>query len=409
MTGHGQILRKPVAEDGKSLRSRQSHERDDPFSERPSYNQRRLTTSFEHRLREEAMTPEQQTIPDLPKLPRSLTTMPLLGRNLSSHTTYDDFDFFSSSPEGQSTPRMRLEPRFEENGKKTLKIAPTEAPSMFDPDTTMGGQLSQCDEPQLPLRVQQSQDFQVDDRVDVGEEVINRLSLLEQQSGVDEQHFQAHIDQEIQSRSRLLEGQRADVHEPQVQLNEPQSQLDGQQHGFINRLATTTPDLTLQNASARSRRRSSKLGGVSTKKHPSPSKNDLESYEAVLATMLPDLIPLTPFELQNAAAEQSVSTPSPSARHPNDDDVAAPTNSNSNRNSRASSRLSRSEITRAIDSSANLSRYSTQRFSISSLTPLTSPHSRQNSRQSVMLAEDTNDSRMETDELQMDVSAYKLR
>lgn len=36
LTGHGNVRRKPLADDGKSLRSRKSNDHpDDPFSERP--------------------------------------------------------------------------------------------------------------------------------------------------------------------------------------------------------------------------------------------------------------------------------------------------------------------------------------------------------------------------------------
>jgi len=46
---------------------------------------------------------------------------------------YHDFDdLLSSSPVAQSTPRIRLEPSFDEFGKKTLKNVPADAHSLFD-------------------------------------------------------------------------------------------------------------------------------------------------------------------------------------------------------------------------------------------------------------------------------------
>jgi hypothetical protein len=49
-----------------------------------------------------------------------------------------DFDaLFSSSPVAQSTPRIRLEPTFEENGDKKLRNVPAESRSLFDPDSSM--------------------------------------------------------------------------------------------------------------------------------------------------------------------------------------------------------------------------------------------------------------------------------
>ncbi len=54
-----------------------------------------------------------------------------------------DFDaLFSSSPVAQSTPRIRLEPTFEENGDKKLRNVPADSRSLFDPDSSMREPLS---------------------------------------------------------------------------------------------------------------------------------------------------------------------------------------------------------------------------------------------------------------------------
>jgi hypothetical protein len=46
---------------------------------------------------------------------------------------YHNFDdLLSSSPVAQSTPRIRLEPSFDECGKKTLKNVPADSHSLFD-------------------------------------------------------------------------------------------------------------------------------------------------------------------------------------------------------------------------------------------------------------------------------------
>ncbi|CAG8982369.1 hypothetical protein HYALB_00007491 [Hymenoscyphus albidus] len=337
ITGHGTIERKPVADDGKSLRSRQSHDRDDPFSENPSHGQRRLVTSFENRLKSDvAMSGGQsnETIPDVPKIPRSMTTLSLLRGTQSLHAASEsDFDtLLSSSPEGQSTPRMRLEPRFGEDGKKTLKIAPNEAPSVFDPDMTMGGH---CDEPHPELRFQRSQNFEPESRTDFVE-VMNRLGLLEGAS-------------------------------------EPRAQANG----------LGVPDITLQSPTARPSRRSS-VRVVRCKKHPSPNKNELELLESSLSIIL-----LQQRQQRSANVDQSPTRPT---RHLIDEVVSVGTNS------RAPDTLSRSEISRAMDSTTNLARLSHQRFS--SLSGFSNDHSRRSSTLS--------DSRMDMDELQSESSAYKV-
>ncbi|CAG8957463.1 hypothetical protein HYFRA_00011444 [Hymenoscyphus fraxineus] len=338
ITGHGTIERKPVADDGKSLRSRQSHDRDDPFSESPPRGQRRLVTSFENRLKPDVpMSGGQsnETIPEVPKIPRSMTTMSLLRGTQSLHAASEsDFDtLVSSSPEGQSTPRMRLEPQFGEDGKKTLKIAPTEARSMFDSDMTMGGH---CDEPRPELQFQRSQSFEPESRTDFVE-VMNKLGLLESAS-------------------------------------KPCAQANG----------SGNPEFTLQSPTACPSRQSSEID-VRCKKHPSPNKTQLENLESDFAAFYF----LQQRQQRSANVDQS---PTRSTRHLIDEVVSVGTNS------RAPDTLSRSEISRAMDSTTNLARLTHQRFS--SLSGFSNHHSRRSSTLS--------DSRMDMDELQSESSAYKV-
>jgi hypothetical protein len=59
-----------------------------------------------------------------------------------------DFDaLFSSSPLAQSTPRIRLEPTFEEDGSSHLRNVPADTRSLFDPESS----LYQADEMDIDL------------------------------------------------------------------------------------------------------------------------------------------------------------------------------------------------------------------------------------------------------------------
>jgi hypothetical protein len=159
LTGHGKVLRKQVAEDGKSLRSRKSFS-EDPFSSRPgSSGITRTPTSFENRLNEEmSIDQETELIPDLPnqnygdELPQ-----PRSKKARKSYSATDPYldAFFSSSPVAQSTPRIRLEPTFEEDGKTTLKNVPADSRSVFDPDNSSVGHNSDMEIDSPPVvRVQ---------------------------------------------------------------------------------------------------------------------------------------------------------------------------------------------------------------------------------------------------------------
>ncbi|KAJ4316645.1 hypothetical protein N0V84_007765 [Fusarium piperis] len=90
----GQVSRKPVADDGKSLRSGKSL--DDPFSEGRGW---RTPTSFESRLKK-GVDNDQSTIPPLPQSP------------FESEKEFDDNikdRILSATPVGSSTPRIRVE------------------------------------------------------------------------------------------------------------------------------------------------------------------------------------------------------------------------------------------------------------------------------------------------------------
>lgn len=132
ITGHGNISRKPIADEGRSLRSRKSF--DDPFSERPCSSQRRTPRPRD----DTSLEIVRETVSEVPALPRSYTELPTM-KTAHSTTGYEtDFDLLlSSSPDAQSTPRIRLEPSYEESGRKTLKQVPADTRSVFDPDNSL--------------------------------------------------------------------------------------------------------------------------------------------------------------------------------------------------------------------------------------------------------------------------------
>lgn len=144
LTGHGNVPRKPVADDGRSIRSRKSNSTD-PFSERPgSSGIIRPPTNLELSLNDNMfIDPNSEIIPDLPSsrpqssresLPRGKK---LKGSPLSNTYDTENFDaLLSSSPLAQSTPRIRLEPTLEQNGRRALKNVPADYRSLFDPDTS---------------------------------------------------------------------------------------------------------------------------------------------------------------------------------------------------------------------------------------------------------------------------------
>lgn len=130
LTGHGKVKRKPVADDGKSLRSRKSDE--DPFSEQPHpEGLTRVPTNFETRLRDDMSIDEsRESSQDLPTHNFTPRKYPM---NHHRASVFTDFDaILSSSPVAQSTPRIRLEPSYEMSGKKSLRNVAAETRSVFD-------------------------------------------------------------------------------------------------------------------------------------------------------------------------------------------------------------------------------------------------------------------------------------
>ena len=85
-----------------------------------------------------------ETVPQLPIRSHSLHDMTQVKKINQSPLGYEaDFEaLFSSSPLAQSTPRIRLEPAFEKDGKKTLINVPVDSRSLFDPDNSSVGQCS---------------------------------------------------------------------------------------------------------------------------------------------------------------------------------------------------------------------------------------------------------------------------
>lgn len=133
LTGHGNVPRKPLADDGKSLRSRKSV--DDPFSEQAHLKSASpVPASFEARLKDDMSIDESRE--NTPDLPNQAGTPERPAMNFRRSSGLTDFDtILSSSPVAQSTPRIRLEPSFGDSGKKILKNVPADSRSVFDFDT----------------------------------------------------------------------------------------------------------------------------------------------------------------------------------------------------------------------------------------------------------------------------------
>lgn len=88
----------------------------------------------------------QEYVPDLPSRAQHLDDLPLpRSKKTRPSVIYDtDFDaLFSSSPLAQSTPRIRLEPTFQD-GRTTLKNVPADTRSLFDPESS-GSRYSDMD------------------------------------------------------------------------------------------------------------------------------------------------------------------------------------------------------------------------------------------------------------------------
>ncbi|EPE34537.1 hypothetical protein GLAREA_10231 [Glarea lozoyensis ATCC 20868] len=330
MTGNGKIRRKPVATDGKSLGSRQSKDKGDkdPFRDSPSSDgTRRSPSSFEHKLLEEISSEHTGSgSPSLPRLPRSISTLPGIRKCIPSTLAYDsDFDtLFSSSPAAQSTPRMRLEPAFE-NGKKTLKSVPADSLSLFDPDSSTTSPGSRMD-------------------VDV---------------------------------------------EPVVEITE-------------------TEDFTPERATRGTPRRASKLGyqegfPVHTrgKKHPSPSKLELETMEQHLADYF------TRDRKHGEDALRAEQLPPSYVLAPRDPNISI-----ADRDSKHSDKMPevppKLEFSRVHNSMPNLARTSKQRFSLNNITFNARRDSRLSERHSKSGFDMENYSDMDIDELQTNDPVYHI-
>jgi hypothetical protein len=87
-------------------------------------------------------------IPDVPELPPTVNTTPKRPRSKRSKNRPQGGDLdalLSSSPLASSTPRLRLGPSFNEDGKKTLKNVQANARSLVDPDDSIIGLSSEMD------------------------------------------------------------------------------------------------------------------------------------------------------------------------------------------------------------------------------------------------------------------------
>jgi hypothetical protein len=320
ITGSGNIRRKPVAkpEDGNPYKSPLSHDKDDdPFCDQTSSSsQRRTPSSLEHKLMEDTSSEETSgVIPSLPKLPRSLSTLPTFRKLMPSTLSHesDSDDVFSSSPVDQSTPRMRLEPSFE-NGKKTLKSVPATSQSLFDSDSSIGSPNT---------------------RMDIDSEPIVEVTETD-----------------------------AFTHE-------------------------TVPQHNLRRVSRLGYRETSKT----YKKHPSPSKSELESLEQKVTEKLRDL-------------NKSDRRDTVKSTHLLPSCVLTPRDPNTSIADRDSKHSDKSEMTRKFEESRihssmpNMVRNSKQRYSLSSITCSSRRGSRQSDVQCKSGIDMENHSDMEIDELQ---------
>lgn len=144
LTGHGTIRRKPIADDGRSLRSQKSVE---VFTiENIRAIGARALTSFDSRRQSNVSF--DRSIDIISSLPGRSHRFQDEPRQLPVARKVEpgykvDFDVpFSSSPVAQSTPRIRLELAFEENGDKKLRNVPADLHSQFNPDSSMREPLS---------------------------------------------------------------------------------------------------------------------------------------------------------------------------------------------------------------------------------------------------------------------------
>lgn len=130
MTGNGRVLRKRIHDEGRSLRS-QMTEFSDPFSESPSSSHSNKPTGI---IKDQAVYYDFSSDSSSPSRDGR--------KKLVSNPKCQDFDssfdaLFTSSPVGQSTPRIRLEPATDEFGKKKWRKVCADTTSLFDHDESM--------------------------------------------------------------------------------------------------------------------------------------------------------------------------------------------------------------------------------------------------------------------------------
>ena len=100
-----------------------------------------------------SIDPSEEIIPNLPtSRPQSSRESLARGQKHKAYRlTHDSESFdalFSSSPVAQSTPRIRLAPTVEGNGRRTLKQVPANSQSLFDADSSsMGFRQMEVDPP----------------------------------------------------------------------------------------------------------------------------------------------------------------------------------------------------------------------------------------------------------------------
>jgi hypothetical protein len=144
LTGHGTIRRKPIADDGRSLMSRKSVEILSIEDVRTTGA--RALTSFDSRRQSNVSFDRSadvtSSLPGKPQRFKDESRRPSGAKKVGSGFEVDFDALFSSSPVAQSTPRIRLEPTYEENGDKKLRNVPADSRSLFDPNSSMREPLS---------------------------------------------------------------------------------------------------------------------------------------------------------------------------------------------------------------------------------------------------------------------------
>jgi hypothetical protein len=144
LIGHGTIRREPIADDGRSLMSRKSVEVISIEDVRTTGA--RVLTSFDSRRQSKVSFDRSadiiSSVPGRSQRFKDESRRPPGARKMGSGFEVDFDALFSSSPVAQSTPRIRLEPTYEESGDKKLRNVPADSRSLFDPNSSMREPLS---------------------------------------------------------------------------------------------------------------------------------------------------------------------------------------------------------------------------------------------------------------------------